>query len=166
MKIKQKRRLYIRKNVQYSPSGITIFINIHNAIYNKLYEDVKRVVETKVSFKIQTVCQFSFEDGNNGKDNEKYNIEKGLVHIDDYDNEDILTTRSFVSSKSVESSRDSLDDTLQSQKVEVHEQILNKLDSHSINRIEKTIIVVYQAKKVEVRHIFQHRRHITIQDAD
>ena len=60
----------------------------------------------------------------------------------------------------------SLDDTLQSQKEEVHENELNKLDSHSMNRIDKIIIVVYQTKKVEVRHIFQHLRRITIQDAD
>ena len=63
--------IYNRKNVRYDVDGISLFINDHNAIYNKLYEDVKRVVEKKVSFKIQTVCQFSFEDGNNGKDNEK-----------------------------------------------------------------------------------------------
>ena len=112
-----------------------------------MYEDVKRIVEKKVSFKIQTVCQFSFEDGNSGKDNEKYNVENGLGDIKDYDNEDIYVSRSFVSSKSVSSSLISLDDTLQSQKEEVHEKILTKLDSHSINRIEKIIIVVYQTKK-------------------
>ena len=76
----------------------------------------------KVSFKIQTVCQFSFEDGNNGKDNEKYNAENGLVYIHDYDNEDIYVSRSFVSSKSVASSLISLDDTLQAQKEEVQEK--------------------------------------------
>ena len=41
----------------------------------------------------------------------------------DYDNEDIRVSRSFVSSKSVDSSLISLDDTLQSQKEEVHEKI-------------------------------------------
>ena len=114
--------IYNIKNVRYEREGIKLFINIHNSIYKKLDEDVKRIVEKKVSFKIQTVCQFSYEDGNNGKDNEKYNIANGLVRIDDYDNEDIFASRSFVSSKSVESSRDSLDDTLQSQKEEVHKK--------------------------------------------
>ena len=55
-----------------------VTLSIHNSICNKLYEDVKRIVEKKVSFKIQTVCQFSFEDGNSGKDNEQYNAENGL----------------------------------------------------------------------------------------
>ncbi len=59
--------IYSIKNVRYELFGISLFINVHNAIYKKLYEDVKRVVEKTVSFKIQTVCQFSFEDGNNEK---------------------------------------------------------------------------------------------------
>ena len=42
--------IYNTKNVQYSPSGITIFINLHNAIYKKIYEDVKRIVEKKSVF--------------------------------------------------------------------------------------------------------------------
>ncbi len=91
--------IYNIKGVRYDFNGISLFINIHNSIYNKLYED-----------------------GNNGKDNEKYNIANGLVRIDDYYNEDIFASRSFVSSKSVESSRDSLDDSLQFQKEEVHEK--------------------------------------------
>ncbi len=104
--------IYNIKGVSYELKGIKLFTNIHNSIYNKLYEDVKRIVEKKVSFKIQTVCQFSYEDGNNGKDNEKYNIANGLDRIEDYDNEDIHASRSFVSSKSLESSRDPLDDSL------------------------------------------------------
>ena len=54
--------IYNIKGVRYDVNGISLFINIHNAIYNKLYEDVKRVVEKTKSFKIQTVCQFSFEE--------------------------------------------------------------------------------------------------------
>ena len=80
-----------------------------------------------MSFKIQTVCQFSYEDGNNGKDNEKYNIANGLVRIEDYDNEDIRGSRSFVSSKGADSSLISLDDTLQSQKDEVYAKITQKM---------------------------------------
>ena len=53
----------------------------------------------------------------------------------------------FVSSKSVNSSVDSLDDTLQSQKIEVSEKIEVEFDSDPISRIEKIIIVVYQTKK-------------------
>ena len=86
--------IYNIKGVRYDFNGISLFINIHNSIYNKLYEDVKRIVEKKVSFKIQTVCQFSFEDGNNGKYNEKYNVENGLGDIKDYDN-DILCEQIF-----------------------------------------------------------------------
>ena len=100
-----------------------------------------------MSFKIQTVCQFSYEDGNNGKDNEKYNIANGLVRIEDYDNEDIRASRAFVSSKGADSSLISLDDTLQSQKDEVYAKIIQKIDSYGINRVEKIIIVLYQTKK-------------------
>ena len=124
------------------------------------------LLKKKYRLKFRQFANFRFEDGNNGKDNEKYNTENGLVYIDDYDNEDIRVSRSFVSSKSVESSLTSLDDTLQSQKEEVHEQILSKLNSHAINRIDKIIRVLYQTKKVEVHHIFQHQRPITIQDVD
>ena len=79
---------------------------------------------------------------------------------------DASIEHSFVSSKSVNSSVDSLDDTLQSQKIEVSDKIEVEFDSDPISRIEKIIIVVYQTKKVEVRHIFQRHNRITIQDAD
>ena len=62
----------------------------------------------------------------------KNSIANGLVRIDDCDNEDIFASRSFVSSKIVDSSRDSLDDTLQSQKEEVHEKLLCKLNSFGL----------------------------------
>ena len=37
--------IYNIKNVRYELFGISLFTNIHNSIYNKLYEDVKRIVE-------------------------------------------------------------------------------------------------------------------------
>ena len=100
-----------------------------------------------MSFKIQTVCQFSYEDGNKGRDNEKYNIENDLVRIEDYDNEDIYASRSFVSSKGADSSLISLDDTLQFQKEEVYEKLMRKIDSYSMTRVDKIIIVIYQTRK-------------------
>ena len=51
--------IYNIKNVHYMREGIKLFINLHHSIYNKLYKDVKRIAEKKVSFKIQTVCQYS-----------------------------------------------------------------------------------------------------------
>ena len=139
--------IYNIKGVRYEREGIKLFINIHNSIYNKLYEDVKRIAEKKLSFKIQTVCQFSYEDGNKGRDNEKYNIENDLVRIEDYDNEDIYASRSFVSSKGADSSLISLDDTLQFQKEEVYQKLISKIDSYSLTRVDKIIIVIYQTRK-------------------
>ena len=40
--------IYNIKGVRYEREGIKLFINIHNSIYNKLYEDVKRIAEKNV----------------------------------------------------------------------------------------------------------------------
>ena len=50
--------------------------------------------------------------------------------------------------------------------MEVKEKIEVLFESQPVTRIDKKITVVYQTKKVEVHHIFQHLRRITIQDAD
>ena len=39
--------IYNIKNVEYMRGGIKLFINLHNSIYNKLYKDVKPIVEEK-----------------------------------------------------------------------------------------------------------------------
>ena len=103
--------IYNTKNVEYMRGGIKLFINLHNSIYNKLYKDVKRIVEKKVSFKIQTVCQYIVKDA-------------------------IISN--YVSSRGASSSVDSLDDTLQSQKIEVRDKIEVESDSDTIAKIEKT----------------------------
>ena len=90
--------------------GIKLFINLHNSIYNKLYKDVKPIVEKKESFKVQTVCQYIVKDAFISK---------------------------FISSRGASSSVDSLDDTLQSQKIEVSDKIEVEFDSGPISRIEK-----------------------------
>ena len=153
--------IYTIKNVNYERGGVKLFINLHNSIYNKLYKDVKRIVEKKVSFKIQTVCQYSvIIEAKDKIERIQDNMQRILFgNHDDVDH-------NFVSSKSVSSSVDSLDDTLQAQKLEVKEKIEVEFESQPITRIEKIIIVVYQTTKVKVRHIFQHRNRITIQDAD
>ena len=73
----------------------------------------------KVSFKIQTVCQYKVKDSTDSK---------------------------FISSKGASSSVDSLNDTLQSQKVEVGDKIGILVDSIPIAMIEKITIVVYQTR--------------------
>ncbi len=50
--------IYNIKGVRYDVNGISLFINIHNAIYNKLYEDVKRVVEKKYLSKFRQFANF------------------------------------------------------------------------------------------------------------
>ena len=104
------------------------------------------VLLKKTSFKIQTVCQYSvIKDTVFSFVGEK----KGQLII--YNNTAGVNNASiepgFVSSKSVNSSVDSLDDTLQSQKIEVSDKIEVEFDSDPISRIEKIIIVVYQTKK-------------------
>ncbi len=116
---------------------------------------LKKLLEKNPAFKIQTVCQYSYE----------YNTIRDCGD-NDYYHDVNPSTSAFATSKSVESSLISIDDTLQSQKMEVQKRIEDKADSASISRVEKIITVVYQTIKVEVRHIFQHHRHIIIQDAD
>ena len=111
--------IYNIKNVEYERKGLKLFINLHNSIYNKLYKDVKPIVEKKVSFKVQTVCQYIVKD---------------------------TIISKFISSRGASSSVDSLDDTLQSQKIEVRDKIEIEFESDPIALIEKIIIVVYQTK--------------------
>ena len=70
----------------------------------------------KVSFKIQTVCQYSVII--EAKDKIE-RIQDNVLRILFGDHDDV--DHNFVSSKSVSSSVDSLDDTLQAQKLEVKE---------------------------------------------
>ena len=112
--------IYNIKNVKYDHGGIRLFLNLHNSIYNKLYKDVKSIVEKKVSFKNQTVCQYSvIIEAKNKEERIRDNVLRSLFG----DDEDIGADHNFVSSKSVSSSIDSLDDTLQAQKHEVKEKI-------------------------------------------
>ena len=73
----------------------------------------------KVSFKIQTVCQYIVKDA---------------------------IKSNYVSSRSAGSSVDSLDDTLQTHKTQVEEKIETEIESDPIAMIEKIIKVVYQTK--------------------
>ena len=64
-------------------------------------------------FKIQTVCQYSvIIEAKNKEERIRDNVLRSLFG----DDEDIGAEHNFVSSKSVSSSLDSLDDTLQTQK--------------------------------------------------
>ena len=45
--------IYNIKNVHYMREGIKLFINLHNSIYNKLYKDVKPIVEKKYLLKFK-----------------------------------------------------------------------------------------------------------------
>ena len=45
--------IYTIKNVNYERGGVKLFINLHNSIYNKLYKDVKRIVEKKYLLKFK-----------------------------------------------------------------------------------------------------------------
>ena len=102
------------------------------------------LLKQKVSFKIQTVCQYSvIIEAKNKEERIRDNVLRSLFG----DDEDIGAEHNFVSSKSVSSSLDSLDDTLQAQKLEVKEKIETEFESNPITRIEKIIIVVYQTKK-------------------
>ena len=50
--------IYNIKGVRYEREGIKLFINIHNSIYNKLYEDVKRIAEKKCLSKYRQFANF------------------------------------------------------------------------------------------------------------
>ena len=73
----------------------------------------------KVSFKIQTVCQYSVIIEAKDKEERKQDDIQRILFGDP---DDIAAEHNFVSSKSVSSSVDSLDDTLQAQKLEVKEK--------------------------------------------
>ena len=45
--------IYNIKNVEYMRGGIKLFINLHNSFYNKLYKDVKHIVEKKYLLKFK-----------------------------------------------------------------------------------------------------------------
>ena len=90
------------------------------------------LLKKKVSFKIQTVCQYSVII--EAKDKEE-RIQDNVLRILFGDHDDV--DHNFVSSKSVSSSVDSLDDTLQAQKLEVKEKIEVEFESQPITRIEK-----------------------------
>ena len=79
---------------------------------NDYMKTLKELFEKKPAFKIQTVCQYSND----------------YTTIRDYGDDDYYydvnpSTSAFATSKSVESSLISIDDTLQSQKIEVHQKI-------------------------------------------
>jgi hypothetical protein len=132
---------HIRKTPHYE-DGIKLFINVHNVMYKRLYKDVEKIVKRRNSSKIQTVCEYSYT--------EKKKIMHFflLMHLQKWHFVHLeLMMRVLVVLKLLETSLSSLDTSLQSQKMEVHEKILSKLDSTSISRVEKIIIVIYQTNK-------------------
>ena len=123
--------VYNIKKVSYVENGFRFFINIHTAIYKRLYEDVEKGLRKNPAFKIQTVCQYSYE----------YNTIRDCGD-NDYYHDVNPSNNAFATSKSVEQSLISIDDTLQSQKMEVQKKIEDKADSSSISRVEKIIITI------------------------
>jgi hypothetical protein len=134
-------------------NGIRVFITIHNASYKILYKDAENIAKNRASFKLQTVCKYSYAS-KKGEDDAGYDkmeliklmMKTSGVNVEVSDDDGHLA-KAFVSSKSMGSSLISLDDTLQSQKIEVNETNHVNLDSLVVSRIDQIIIVIYRTQK-------------------
>jgi hypothetical protein len=151
-----KAKTEVIYNIKAAPlelNGIRVFTNIHNAIYKRLYKDTENIAKNRASFKLQTVCKFSYaskkgedEAANDMMDLLKIVMKTSGANVEVSDDNSHLS-KAFVSSKSMGSSLISFDDTLQSQKMEVTEKINVNLDSLVVSRIDQIIIVIYRTQK-------------------
>ena len=73
-------------------------------------------------------------------------IKTDLVDID-MSNNGVSLAETYVSSKSMGASLISLDDVLQSQKMEIHEKISVNLSSVEVSRIDQIKIVIHRTQK-------------------
>jgi hypothetical protein len=122
--------IYNEKKAPLELNGIRVFINIHNAIYERLYKDTENIAQNRASFKLQTVCKYSYasKKGDDEDDDKMELIKRMLktsgVIVEVPDDDDGYLAQAFVGSKSMEASLSSLDDSLQSQKMEVNEKYM------------------------------------------
>ena len=138
-----KAKTEVIYNIQKAPlelNGIRVFINIHNSIYKRLYKDTENIAKNRGSFKLQTVCKYSYaskkEEGDAGGDKMEPVMVKTAQGVIDLSNNDVYLSQAFVSSKSMGASLISLDEVLQSQKMEIDEKISVNLSSVAISRID------------------------------
>ena len=110
--IRQKPNLYIIKRMFAMLKMVLGSLQICIMRFTKDYmKTLKKLLEKNPAFKIQTVCQYSYE----------YNTIRDCGD-NDYYHDVNPSTSAFATSKSVESSLISIDETLQSQNMEVHQK--------------------------------------------
>ena len=87
-----------------------------------MWEDVEQVIKNvKVPFKIETICKYSYAGDPKNNNIKVYEGHIKSVYEDDdilkYDNNEHIFAMDYVSSKAGDSSLNSLDNTLQFQKM-------------------------------------------------